>query len=369
MRVKKGLFIHGTSDTLFLGVEKKIQSQIKVLSQQYDIHEIIVEKEKTNLIKSIIWRLPFGSYARKYDKILDHPEYIENCDFIYIRDEAWDRKKYHFISKIREINKSAKLLVEIATYPYTKELLTSFSMWPYFLKDRFYRRYAKSVIDRIVTYSQDSQIFGVPTIRVMNGVTVDDYNYYVDKTDEVIDLVAVASMRKVHGYERIIEGLNDYKKTDAKRIVKLHLVGDGPCLKKYKKLTKKYGLEDWVIFYGNKTGKELDEIFKNADIGLGSLNYHLVSSNLKIREYLAYGIPVISSCYEDIFLHNPNSGFYMKIPNDKSHVSVQTIIEYYDTLSRKYNGNKGKMREEIHLFAEKNVDMKIVMMPIVEYIG
>ena len=63
----RGIYIHVGSDTVYSGVNKKIQNQIKIFSSHFEMKEIIIRKSPTNPIKSIGYRLPFGSFGREYE--------------------------------------------------------------------------------------------------------------------------------------------------------------------------------------------------------------------------------------------------------------------------------------------------------------
>ena len=370
---KVGLYISRGSSTGSVGVEKKICNQLEVFRSEYDCNRIIIDKESTNIVKSIIWRLPFGYYGRKYDDAIQEIQKIPQLDFVYIRDGVWDRGWYTFLKHLRECKKSAKIILELPTYPYANELVHDFSMLPYLFKDMIYRKRTNRVSDVIVTYSDDDTIYGVPTIKTKNGFVVDDISLLDEYayTDTIV-LIAVASMQKHHGYERLIKGIHEYKENGGTQKVQLNLVGNGSRIAYYKELVEQYGLEKEVMFLGEKKGDELKQLFDQADIGLGSFGFHLigaektVSSTLKTREYLAYGLPFISACMEDIFLDKPDCEFYKKFPDDDSEVPISEIVDFYSNLQNKYS--KKQLREMIHGFAKNTVDMKAVMKPIMDYI-
>ena len=109
------------------------------------------------------------------------------------------------------------------------------------------------------------------TLKVVNGTDVNSIAPIQPRKDDgEIHLLAVALFKKHHGYERIINGMNEYYKNGGKRIIKLYMVGDGPEIPMYEKIVKEYNLEDKVIFCGILEGAELDEIYNKCDIGLGS---------------------------------------------------------------------------------------------------
>ena len=187
--------------------------------------------------------------------------------------------------------------------------------------------------------------------------------------DDEIRLIAVATLQDYHGYERIIEGLHFYYENGGNRTVKFLIVGEGPAEQQLRAIVNQYHLDKIVVFYGKKTGKELSEIYDQADIGMGSFGLYKrgtsYSSGLKIREYLARGIPVISGCDEDLFLHEKND-FYLQFANDNSPISIPEIIKFYDNLLN------GQTKEEISInirrFAEHNVDLSNTFKPVIEYL-
>ncbi len=369
----KGIYVWFSGNSEFIGVEKKIADQIKVFGKYFDIHEVVVRKEKSNVVKSLLWRLPGGSWGAEYENALCKISDIgETVNFFYIRPIPTDRRYIGFIGELRNRYPEAKILVEFPTYPYGKDILQSRSMWPWFFKDRIYRKYYRSLIDRIITVTEDSSIIGIPTIRIINGIIVGDIHpdYYGEHEDneDVIRLIAVAQFQPSHGYERIIASLASYYKNGGKRSIVLDMVGYGKECDKYKRLVGKWGLNEHVIFRGKQTGDDLKYYLEKADIGLsGFASYRQsieVSSSLKVREYLAYGLPVVSGCREDVF--TDNTEFFLEFANDRSEVEMQRIIDFYDELVGKYS-HMG-LKQQIREFAEKTIDMSVTLMPVIDYI-
>lgn len=182
---KNGYYIcYGTS-TEFLGVDKKIDNQVKVLNTVCDCRKIAIPKEETNVIKSIMWRMPFGSFGRKYEYAFENIRQNGEPDFLYIRFVPLDRRFIRFLEELRRRYAFAKIMVEIPTYPYKQELLHSITMFPFYFKDVFYRKRLKKCVDRIVTLTNDRQIYGIPTICIMNGIIVDDIPMVSGKIESV----------------------------------------------------------------------------------------------------------------------------------------------------------------------------------------
>ncbi len=291
-----------------------------------------------------------------------------------MRHTSVDLRYYNFLKRIRNTYPNAKILVEIPTYPYVGELLVSKTMWPFYFKDIYRRNRLKRVVDKIVTFTKDDAIFGIPTIRTQNGIVVDNIIPVKNQNENraEIHLIAVSVCMPSHGYERCIRGLADYyRKQDTHcKTVLLHMVGDGDELGRYKRLVKSNGLERYVRFYGKKTGKELDAIYDKADVALGVFGLYKVKVNvcspLKTKEYLSKGLPVISGFHEDSF-EGGNVDFYLEFANDDSNVDIGRIVEFYDGLLEKYQSKKA-LRDVIRSYAKEHVDMAIAMKPIIDYI-
>lgn len=367
--MKKGYYICGKASKEFTGVDKKIDNQIKAMNLYFDCQKLVIYREKYQLIKSIIWRMPFGSFGRQYEKAW---EQIDDPDFFYIRFMLVDRKFLKFIKELRERFPKCKILMEIPTYPYVHEWKSAPSMVPFYIKDMWYHRYLKKYINKIVTFTDDERIFDIPTIRTMNGIWMDNIKVArnMDNGDKII-LLAVATFSRHHGYERCIEGLNNYYSKGGDRQIEIHMVGDGNELLKYRNLVKKYHLEKYVIFHGRKVGKELDAYYDMADIALGSFGLYKIkakkSSNLKVREYLAKGLPIVSGCREDAFENN-SIDFYYGISNDSTPLDVEQIIHFYDKLYKGENSRE-EVSRQIREYGENTVDMKVSIKPVVDYIN
>lgn len=367
---KKGYYIHLKLRESQVGVRRKIDGQLAVLRQYFDVSEIEVRKEKINILQGILSRLPFGSYAMDYDTALAQ---INDPSFVYIRHTAVDRRYYFFLKKIREKYPAVKMVLEIPTYPYNGELLTNSTMWPFYFKDLYRRKMLKNIVDRIVTFSDYNNIFEIPTIKTQNGVMVDALTPVKCLNENIseINLIAVSACISYHGYERCIRGLADYYGAEVNnKIVKFHIVGEGDELSAYKSLVQKYRLEQYVLFYGKKTGTELEAIYDMADVAMSTFGLYKINlsttSPLKTKEYLAKGLPVVSGFHDKTFT-DQNSDFCLEFPNDDSNVDIKKIIDFYEGILEKYKSKKA-LRDCIREYAKKNVDMSKVMESTIEYL-
>lgn len=369
---KNGYYIYFGAATEFLGVQKKIDNQVNILDTVCDCRKIVVPREEGNVIKSIMWRMPFGSFGRRYEDAFDQIRQNGEPDFLYIRFTPVDRKFIRFLKELRQRYGLAKIMLEIPTYPYKGELLHDITMVPFYFKDVFHRRRLKRYVDRIVTLTDDRLIYGIPTIHIMNGIIVDNIPMISDrnKNDGVgVNLIAVALMRRAHGYERCIQGLARYYQRNPDRRIEIHFVGEGEEKSYYQSLVSQLHLEEYVFFYGSQAGKELDLIYNKADAGLGFFGLYKdkmsTISSLKSVEYLAKGLPVISGCVEDVMKYEEGKRFFKIFPNDESVIDMAQVIDFYDSIC---NGSNKGLHEEIREFAKKAVDMSVVMKPVINYI-
>ena len=97
----------------------------------------------------------------------------------------------------------------------------------------------------------------------------------------------------------------------------------------FDKVISENHLEPYVIFHGTLYGKELDDVFENADFAIGSLGRHRSGityiKTLKNREYAARGFSFI---YSEIDTDFDNQPYVIKVAADESAVDIQRIIDF-----------------------------------------
>lgn len=303
----------------------------------------------------------------KKHQIEDIKSYLNNkhYDMCYIRFDL-NTKKFLSLLKVLRIH-CDKILIEIPTYPYTKEY-TGFINSVRLAIDDYYAKKIKDYVDMIVTFYKvpGGYYYGVPVKVVPNGFDFSDVKIIsTDAVLENIDIAAVSSMRLWHGYERLIEGLHLYYENRGDRNIILHLVGDGRECPKYKELVSKYKLEEHVVFHGALHGVELEELLEKCTLGLDSLARHRtgisVLSSLKSREYGAKGIPIINSC--DIDIIGDDFEYFLKTPADETPIDINEVIHFYDKCYKEKS--RLVVAKRIRNYIETRSDMKAVMNMII----
>lgn len=311
------------------GINKKVLAQIDVFRQSgFNIKEIY-QIFPDNIRTKITNRLPGLSPKWEYT------DELKDCDFIYLRRPYFMSEK--FISFLQKVKKQkTTIIMEIPTYPYDLELRRPIKLLPFYIKDKHYRKKLIGLVDRLVTLTEDKEIFGIETLRISNGYDFNKMPLRSILADDTIDLCCVAYFEPWHGYERLIEGLKKYKMSGGNRKIKLHFVGEGLELYVYKKLVIKYGLQDCVVFYGIKSSEELSEIYSKCDFGVGSLGSYkknlFFSCELKMREYIAVGLPMIVGLKTDFHSYPELGEYLLEYPNDDSFIDFDRIIDCYDLL-------------------------------------
>lgn len=353
-----------------IGIAKKIKSQIKAFRHHKINAEMLFVGDTCLLTKLLPWKTSSYNWKNLYiDK---------KTDVLYIRYSSADMEFLKFLEKSKKNNRAIKIILELPTYPFDRELAgkgIKILIKKYLLyKDKFFQGYLRKYVDVITTFSEHKEIFGIPTIKIVNGIDFDEVTILKRDalqvaTDSVIHCIAVSSMSFWHGYDRIIEGLINYYKTSKTYDIYLHIVGDGPELSKYKENVAKNHLEKKIIFYGLKTGEQLDEIYNLCDIALESLGRHrsgiYLSSSLKSREYAAKGLPIVSSCQIDVFPFD-SYPYIKQVDENDMPINVEEIINFYKDIYS--NKDKETVHRQIRNTARNYCDMDITIEPIINYI-
>lgn len=368
--MKKGIYLIADREFDFsrkgVGVYNKIKTQVSFFEKHGYSCQVV------NML------YPCGTGIQKFVQCFDKYLYRDflkviksDVEFIYVRHiRPSNAGLLWFFEKIKKEIPQVKIIYEIPTFPYDNEV-NGLRGKVGLAIDKLYREKLKKYVDIITTYSEDNIIWGIPTLQLQNGVDCASIPVVVphDGKNDQLRFVAVAQFSLWHGYDRLLEGINLYKnKYCGKYNIEIDLVGDGPLLNTYQKMVEKYDLNKAVHFHGLKSGQELTDIFNNADIAVCSLGCHrknlFLSSELKSREYLARGLPIVTSTKIDVV---PDDFPYcLRVPEDDSPIDINAIISFYES------NIKSRSQEALHLeirkFAEEKCDMDVTMKPVLEFI-
>ena len=350
------------------GIKEKIKYQYKSF-QNAGIDMQFFYAHKKSKAYRYINRLPL--YRDNYDT----PDTVSKADFIYLRKPSTINMGFiDFLRRIRKLNPTLKIMLEIPTYPYDNEIQGVVRM-PLKYKDKYARKKLHKYVDVVLTYSNDSEIFGIQAINISNGVNTEIAANYLKKyqclDDGVVRFMACAKFNLWHGYDRAIEGLYSYlKDPHAKTKVEIEMVGDGESLASYKKLVDQYGLHQYVKFHGRLQGEELGKMYSICDIGFDSMGRHrsgvYYNSSLKGKEYAAYGLMIVSGVETELD-HVDDFDYYFRIPADDSPVDFNSVLAFY---KKQLDRSKEKtiVRKTIAQYAKDHFDISVVFRPVIDYL-
>lgn len=346
------------------GVERKVRAQHKALNEYVDCELVILPPvEYTGSTKEkIIRRLPFTAAWRKWE----YKGEFDDADFLYIRQVYHDDSFVRYLRAIKSSNPKIKIIYEIPTYPYDAETKISASNAVFVAKERLSRINAAKYMDRVVTFYNQKDIWGVPCIDLMNGYDFSQVQLPTREKSEIVHIMSVSATAFWHGYDRFIEGLHQYYENGGTENIVYHLVGN--MMQEHKVAVEKYGLQEHVIFHGRMSGEPLKKIFEESFIGIDVLGGHRkdypVSSSLKSREYAAYGLPTITSSPIDYI--SEGYPYQFLAPYDDSPVDMQAVLDFYHGIYDNKNGND--IAKEIRDYAFSRCDMRAAMKPVADWL-
>lgn len=359
----KMLYIAAFNRRRDIGVYKKIMDQLKTFQQMgIEAKLVHLKQEATSCFNGKLVCL--RQYWEDIQLNID-------VDALYIRYVKSSYSFIRFLQRAKKINPKMKILIEIPTYPYEKE--ETKREWIITANDRIFRKIIRKYVDRIITFSDDRTIFNIKTIRAINGLNFSEITprKILNDDNNRINVIAVASMKNWHGYDRMLEGLGQYYQKGGQREVNLYLVGDGPEIKNYRLLAKKYHITKHVLFCGNKEGEALDAIYDICDIGIVALGCHRKDltrlSAIKSREYAAKGLPMMVSGYIDVFPADENDFIYT-LPEDDSMVDIERLINWYDSIYGYNVKNKEAVAQRIRDIGFKRCDSTVALKPIYNFL-
>lgn len=323
-----------------------------ILTDGAAVSEVVLENKYIFNKERYFHTKYFVDMFRSVKKTLE----LENFEYIYMRYMPLFINEEKLFRRLKL--QGTKIVIEFPTYPFEREVTRNILRKG---AGKIWKRNMRKIynyIDCFTIIGEDipERYQDVPVIEFENCINVG--RIPLRKPNLVRDevhLLGVASMATWHGYDRIIKGLEKYRGDFS---VFFHLVGDegDGSLEKWKKMTKTLNLTDRVFFHGAKYGNELNILFDSCDIAIGSLAFYRTNfskgSPLKIREYMARGIPFVYG-YEDVGLPN-NLPFSMNVDNSNSAVNIEQIVQFALTMR-----NDSSIPQQMRKFAEEKMTWRL----------
>lgn len=268
---------------------------------------------------------------------------LKKIKLVYIRHMIPSIKLIKILKYLQK--NDINVFYEIPTYPYYAEQIRSSNnkirtfvrltidtiFWPL-----IYRYIYKLVVIRSNSKAKKYK----KMIEITNGVSLENidskvYDWNNNKND--INLVAVGTIYRYHGYDLLIDGLHEYYKGNYKYNVYLHIVGESDEIENLKKKVNDFKLRQYINFYGRKTTEELNDLYKNFDIGVGCLALYRrnadIDTTLKVIEYYCRGVPIITSGKSPLCIDKEEIAA-IKVKNNGEIININNIIDQYKKISK-----------------------------------
>ena len=220
-------------------------------------------------------------------------------------------------------------------------------------------RFASGVIgvtSEIVNYEKRRLIINKPSYVYPNGISLIDFPLADDKRSGALKFVFVAS------YFHYWQGLEDLlliMSKSAFRDFELHVIGDIPDTTK--PLIDMLRLTENVIIYGRLHKLEIKNVIENMDVGLGSFCLDRVNmksaSTLKVREYLALGLPVFSGHIDESLI-----GLETYKAVDGLNFTMSDLVEYSQKMRR-------FSRSEVRSLSSDKIDKKTLQRDFISWLS
>lgn len=331
-RGKRMLYIcyENLNDKGFIGIRKKILAQCHAFKKEFGTvyYTIFAGQVLYLLDNDTVIDKEFAVTKQRCNEIILKWLTKYNLKRTYIRYPLSDLWFVEFLKHLKE--KEIKCVLEFPTIPYDNE---GWIARP--VEDKYYREKLYKYVDYCTTYANYETVFNIPCIPLVNGVDIEEQKEKkYREQDGTIVLLSVSSLVKWHGYERVIQGLNNYYLNGGEKTIIFNIVGEGEQLQYYKRIIREYQLEKHVFFHGRLDGQKLDALYDESDIAIGSLGFYKIdlwkNSSIKLGEYCARGIPFIYG-YEDPLFSEDNY-FGYQVSNDASPIDMEQIIGFYDAM-------------------------------------
>lgn len=292
--------------------------------------------------------------------LLEQSKKIKLNDILYIRFLGPDPFFLSFLLKKRKF-----LIVTEHQSIEPLEIKYTSNNYLYLLSDFFLGRLIRKKVDGIIGVTDEITQYELnrsgnshrPHLTIGNGFDVNSVPIRSPDPFNNIELhlLCVANVSKWHGIDRLIRGISQYKGSVK---VQLHIAGDGGEISSLKKLVNMLQIQNLIIFHGFLSGMDLENLFNKCHIAVGSLGIHrkglIQTSELKVREYCARGIPFITACDDTDF---PNTFQYLyKFPANDSPIDIDKIIIFAQTIYQDSN-----LSLNIREFALNHLDWSIKM--------
>lgn len=329
--MKIAYFLHWNATTEInpvIGVFEKILKQISLWSSNDVTVAIFIlsRQESIGMWSSQVGNMPLFlyRYQGRLDRFKKLSQLVDailewNPDIVYLRQEL-------YYPPLERLTLNIPVVMEI-----NSDDLAECSLGPihYYWYHRLTRRRLLSKAKGMIFVTDELalmpcfSVYCQSKVVITNGIELLRYPSFPAPNHSTPRLVFIAgSKRHWHGVDKILYLARQFPhwQFDLIGLTADDLDGDLPPN---------------ILTHGLLKRSKYEPIMANADVGIGTLALHRIDLNeacvLKVREYLAYGIPTIIG-YHDTDFPKPVP-YILKIPNTPNNIidSLQSIEEFVQT--------------------------------------
>lgn len=325
------------------------------------------QRDKALLVKSAFTNLPGYSHTLLFVELmtaLKRAAAQAPYDLVYMRYMPTFANAVSALKTAKD--GGARLIVEHPTYPFENGKKTNLLRRPVFwYADRVFKHIVPMIdLYTLIGDPNDGWLDGRPAMNILNGVDADSVPLHQPRPqDTSVHLLALASMSHWQGYDRLLRAMAHYGGDTV-----LHLAGtegDG-SLKEWLHLAETLGLGERVVYEGEAYGDKLNALAARCDVGIGGLGLYrkgqLCSMTLKLREYMARGLPFVYAVDDPGVPDEPR--FCLHIPNDDSLPDMEAIEGFARKAKQDFTA-PAQMRD----YAKAHMSWTGVLRPVLERVG
>jgi glycosyltransferase involved in cell wall biosynthesis len=285
-------------------------------------------------------------YASELINTVLYFSFKEKAD-VYIGIDPLNAVAGIFLKKLGRVEKSIFYTADYSPTRFSNKLMNSI----YHSIDRYCVKHADevwSVSSKIAELRRNDNLPDEKNIFMPNVPPV-EYNGFRKNKHDKYNLIMYGLVGTQLDFEGGIQAVAALKKEIPD--ISFTIVGNGPEEERLKRLAKRLGVSDKVIFKGRLPLSQTLELASRAGIGLalytGEWGFNQFGDSTKCREYFNYGLPVISTdTHATVDEIKKNKAGVVVEKSIESYVeAIKSVIENYDgysaasrKLGRKYEG-------------------------------
>ncbi|MBW8350263.1 glycosyltransferase [Bacillus sp. IITD106] len=313
------------------GVLKKVADQVEIWSKEGNEVKLFVLAKEQNIWEGLnninleVFELGnFGARLNSFQKLVDKIEEW-NPDLVYLRF-------MFYLPPLKKLLKNFRVVVELNTDD-IKEFKITLSKLKYYyhiFTRKFIFKYSSGVICVTNEIARTVSCYNKPTLVIGNGINLSQFcrSMKIKENREDTNIVFIGTNNNPwHGIERI--------KLIADRLPEINFYIIGYDKEGFSK--KEY--PENMLFLGFQNKDNYERHILAADVAIGSMALYKLEMNeacpLKVREYLAYGIPTIIGYKDTDFMEG--TPFLLELNNEPG-ITQDDVNKIKDFIGKwKYN--------------------------------